>query len=77
LQADKGHRNEVVAFVSALRSGQNMPIDFESLLTTTLVSLAALESIRRGELIVIEDLQNKAIVSAPQCEDSNPAKQTS
>ena len=56
LEADKGHRAEVAAFIAAIRSAFPMPIAADSLIMTTLVALAALESIRRGEPIRLEDL---------------------
>ena len=46
-RADKGHAAELAAFVEAVRTGAPMPIPLESLLATTLVSLAAVESLRR------------------------------
>ena len=48
---DKGQRNEMKAFVEAVESGGPMPISVECLLDTTLVTLAALEAIRKGEKI--------------------------
>lgn len=47
LRADKGHAAELAAFVEATRAGDPMPIPLESLLSTTLASLAAVESLWR------------------------------
>lgn len=59
LQADKGHRRELEAFLLAVRRGEPMPILAESLVATTLVSLAASSGIRRPEPIAIADLQRE------------------
>ena len=55
MQADKGHAAELAAVVDAMRAGRKLPIESESLFATTLVSFAALESIRSGEPVAIED----------------------
>ena len=59
LQADKGHGTELAAFIAALHSGADMPIGADSLVATTLVSLAALESIQRGQPISLAALENE------------------
>jgi predicted dehydrogenase len=56
-QADKGHRAEVAAFIQAIRAGDDMPIPADSLIDTTLVSLAVLESLRRKAPVMIADLR--------------------
>lgn len=56
LRADKGHAAELAAFVEALRTGRAMPISPESLLSTTLLSLAAVESCRRREPLGLGDV---------------------
>lgn len=53
MRADKGHARELAAFVAALREGRDMPIAVDSLIQTTRVSLAAVESMRRGEPVPI------------------------
>lgn len=45
---NKGQKEELDAFVQALKSGSEMPIPIASLLDTTLVTLAALDSMRAG-----------------------------
>lgn len=50
---DKGQRNEMKAFVEAVESGGPMPISVECLLDTTLVTLAALDSVRSGAQIML------------------------
>ncbi len=52
---DKGQKNEMKAFVDAVETGGPMPISVECLLDTTLVTLAALDSVRRGEKIMLAD----------------------
>ncbi len=44
----KGHREEVQAFVEAVRSGGPMPVSLSALLTSTAATLLARESILRG-----------------------------
>jgi predicted dehydrogenase/threonine dehydrogenase-like Zn-dependent dehydrogenase len=55
MQADKGHAQEIAALLDSLRQGGPAPISFDSLVDTTLVSFAALESIGRGEPILLAD----------------------
>ena len=52
----KGHREELTAFVNAIRDGQPMPISFESLVLTTLTTFKIVDSIRTGAPVEI-DLQ--------------------
>ncbi len=60
-RADKGHGSQLKRCIRALRLGEAMPIDVESLVTTTLVSLAALESIQRGGPVPIAELQSEVL----------------
>ena len=46
---DKGQREEMRSFVEAVRTGDPMPISVDSLFDTTLVCLAAEESLRSGQ----------------------------
>ena len=46
---DKGHRAEVRAFLGAVARGGEAPIPLEELLEVSLVTLAAIESLRTGE----------------------------
>jgi predicted dehydrogenase len=45
---DKGQRDELAAFVAAVRRGELMPIGFESLMATTLATIAADRSLTSG-----------------------------
>ena len=53
---NKGQKEELDAFVQALKSGGEMPIPIASLLDTTLVTLAAVDSLRKGQLVQMADL---------------------
>ena len=46
---DKGHRNEVEAFIKAVAEGKESPIPFRSLALTTLTTLKICESIATGQ----------------------------
>ena len=59
IQSDKGHVQELVEVMQALRMGADMPIELDCLLTTTLVSFAVLQSIQHGEPVKLEDLQRQ------------------
>ncbi len=48
---DKGHRQELIDFMHAVKSGAPMPIALESLVSTTRVSLAAVESARSQSIV--------------------------
>lgn len=50
LVPDKGHRAEVAAFVSAVRTGV-APISLDSLAATSRATFAALQSLRAGEVV--------------------------
>jgi len=52
---DKGQKNQMRAFVEAIRTGGPMPIPIDSLFDTTLVTLAAQESIRSGQRILLDE----------------------
>lgn len=56
MRVDKGQRNMINAFLAAVRNGRTMPIPIESLLETTLATLAAVESLRTGQEIKISAL---------------------
>ncbi len=53
LQAEKGHRQEMAAFVEAVRSGQS-PISFESQILTTQTTFAIQESLREGRTVQVD-----------------------
>lgn len=50
---EKGHAEEVQATLAAMKDGTPMPISFESLHDTTVVTFAALESLASGEAVKI------------------------
>jgi predicted dehydrogenase/threonine dehydrogenase-like Zn-dependent dehydrogenase len=52
-QSDKGQKAQMEAFVKACRTGGSMPIPFDSLVETTRVTLAALDSLRTGQVIYL------------------------
>ncbi len=47
----KGHKEEVEAFLNAIKSGSASPIPFDSILATTLVTFAIRESLSTGEVV--------------------------
>jgi predicted dehydrogenase len=57
---DKGQKAELKAFIAATKTGGNMPIDFNSLATTTAVTLAAQESISANRPIATDHLTGSA-----------------
>ena len=50
---DKGHTAEVEQTLAAMKSGSPMPISFQSLVDTTVVTFAAVESLATGEPVRI------------------------
>lgn len=64
-RADKGHATELRAFVEAVCGGTAMPITGESLMATTVTSLAAVESIRRQQPVRCAELFEHAIAAVP------------
>lgn len=55
---DKGQKEEMSQFVSSANKATEMPISLESIFDTTLVTLAAEESLRSGECIRLADYFN-------------------
>ncbi len=53
---DKGQRGELAAFIGAVQSGGAMPIALDSLLDTTLATLAAAESARSGRPVPLAEM---------------------
>lgn len=47
----KGHREEVLAFIDAIKTGAPSPIPFDSMLATTIATFAINESLSTGEAI--------------------------
>lgn len=50
---DKGHSNELVAFIDAVKNAKEMPISFDEIYMSTLVTLKVIESIKSGRSINI------------------------
>lgn len=57
INEDKGHRKELEVFVEAVKSAKEMPIKFEEIVTTTLVTFKILESLEKGVPIEISELR--------------------
>jgi len=55
-EPDKGHGEEMRAFVSAVKLGLEMPIPVEALLDTTMLTLATIESLKTGQPVHLLDL---------------------
>jgi polar amino acid transport system substrate-binding protein len=51
---DKGHSNELIAFIDSVKNGKEMPISFDEIYLSTLVTLKAIESIKSGRTIQIK-----------------------
>ena len=47
----KGHKEEVEAFINSIKSGNEPPIPFDSILATTLLTFAIRESLSTGEVV--------------------------
>ncbi|MBI4866799.1 MAG: bi-domain-containing oxidoreductase [Candidatus Wallbacteria bacterium] len=63
---DKGHAAEVTEFLERAREGREPAIGFESLISTTLASLAAVESAKSDRLVTRHEMEERlesAIVS--------------
>lgn len=52
---DKGQEQEMSRFVASVKSGSAMPISMQSLLDTTLLTLAAADSLRSGQTVYLAD----------------------
>jgi predicted dehydrogenase len=44
----KGHKEEIEAFINALQTGKEMPIDFNSVYLTTLTTFKIIDSLQSG-----------------------------
>ena len=51
---DKGHSNELLAFIDSVKNGKEMPVSFDEIYLSTLVTLKAIESIKTNRTILIE-----------------------
>lgn len=49
----KGHKEEVHAFIQAVKSGTTLPISFQSIVDVTQASIAAVESMQQGTIITL------------------------
>ena len=67
---DKGHRGEWRAFAEALRSGNESPIPFVEIVSTTLTTLRAVESQASGKPAAIDVAEVIRASSHPQRSDS-------
>jgi predicted dehydrogenase/threonine dehydrogenase-like Zn-dependent dehydrogenase len=54
LQQDKGHKGEWAALIDALRTGQPTPIAFDDIVSTTRITLEAVQSLRDGQPVTFE-----------------------
>jgi len=54
LGIDRGHNSEMNIFFKAIRDGQDLPVDFEEYLYTTLATFGIVESISKGKPISID-----------------------
>ena len=54
LEVDRGHIGEIKATCDALKNGNPSPIDFKSLIATTLATFAIEESITTGEAVEVK-----------------------
>lgn len=53
---DKGHKNEVAAFITALNNGKDLPISFDEIYNSTFATFAILDSIsNNGQKIVLPE----------------------
>ena len=57
---DKGHADEIAAFLEAARNGTGAPIALESLVATSLASFAVVESARTASVVTV-DLSSMAV----------------
>jgi len=55
MRVDKGQKSEMKAFVSGVKLGAALPISVDSLFDTTLLTLAAKESLRTGKEMALSD----------------------
>ena len=60
--SDKGHAEEMRVFVGAVKAGSAMPITLDCLLETTYLTLAAAESLRRGQVVRLDEFMAEAAV---------------
>ncbi len=52
---DRGHRAEMQALIAAVREGKAFPVSFESYVSTTLATFAAMESLRTGQPVPVQN----------------------
>lgn len=56
---DKGHKNEFKEFINAIENDTESPIEFNSLINTTLTTFAHVESLNTNQVIDIQKFQKK------------------
>ena len=57
MNQDKGYRGELEAYVEAVKDDKDMPIKFEEIVTTALVTFKILESLEKGAPVDIPELR--------------------
>ncbi len=68
---DKGQKDEMAEFVTAVRLGRTPPITLECLFDTTLVTLGAAESMRRGVPVYLADYWEALDGGPPRAQGSS------
>jgi predicted dehydrogenase/threonine dehydrogenase-like Zn-dependent dehydrogenase len=67
---DKGQEAELKAFISAVKSGDDMPITLASLISTTVATLAAQESIATKSVIALDTSLNSIRMNSAKVNDA-------
>jgi len=67
LRQDKGHRAELEAFASAIRTGGQAPISLEDIVAVTLATLCAAESRMSGQPVAVDAADFIKSISFPDC----------
>jgi len=56
IHQNKGHKEEIEAFVEAVKRGEEMPIKFEEIIATTLATFKIIESLEKGVPVTLVSL---------------------
>lgn len=56
MRQDKGHKEELEAFVQAIKGNQEIPIKFEEIVATTLATFKTVESLQKGVPVTLPSL---------------------
>jgi len=51
INQDKGHKNEVISFLKAIKEGESSPIPFEQIYISSLLPFKIIESIQKGRVV--------------------------